>query len=89
MRKGDCITLNTINSFVHAYHKLAATMGVDNLVVAETKDAVLVAHKEAVQSVKGVVNIIKNDGRHEHMNHREVYRPWGKYGAIDIGGATG
>jgi|SRR5690554_3073038 len=83
--KGDCITLNTTNSFVHADHKLVATVGVDNLVVVETKDAVLVVHKDAVQSVKNVVNIIKSDGRHEHMNHREVYRPWGVYDSIDNG----
>jgi mannose-1-phosphate guanylyltransferase len=85
VRKGDCITLNTTNSFVHAEYKLVATVGVDNLVVVETKDAVLVVHKDFVQSVKDVVNIIKNDGRHEHMNHREVYRPWGVYDSIDKG----
>lgn len=83
--KGDCITLNTTNSFVHADHKLVATVGVDSLVVVETKDAVLVVHKDFVQSVKDIVNIIKNDGRHEHMNHREVYRPWGMYDSIDTG----
>lgn len=85
MSKGDCITLNPTNSFVHADHKLIATVGVDNLVVVETKDAVLVAHKDAVQSVKKVEKIIKNDGRHEHMNPREVYRPWGVYDSIDNG----
>jgi mannose-1-phosphate guanylyltransferase len=85
VNKGDCITLNTTNSFVHADHKLVATVGVDNLVVVETKDAVLVVHKDFVQSVKDIVNIIKNDGRHEHMNHREVYRPWGVYDSIDNG----
>jgi len=58
---------------------------VDNLVVIETKDALLVAHKDSVQDVKTVVERIKTDGRHEHMNHREVYRPWGVYDSIDNG----
>ncbi|MCY1370463.1 Alginate biosynthesis protein AlgA [compost metagenome] len=62
-----------------------ATVGVDNLVIVETKDAVLVAHKDAVQDVKKVVEEIKAQGRNEHFNHREVYRPWGVYDSIDNG----
>jgi mannose-1-phosphate guanylyltransferase len=85
VKKGDVLAQDTANSFIHADHKLVATVGVDNLVVVETKDAVLVAHKDHVQDVKKVVNVIKNDGRHEHMNHREVYRPWGVYDSIDNG----
>lgn len=83
--KGDVLAQDTSNSFIHADHKLVATVGVENLVVVETKDAVLVAHKDSVQDVKKVVEAIKNDGRHEHMNHREVYRPWGVYDSIDNG----
>jgi mannose-1-phosphate guanylyltransferase len=75
--KGDVLVHKTNNSFIYADHKLVATVGVENLVVVESKDAVLVAHKDSVQDVKEVVSAIKNDGRHEHMNHREVYRPWG------------
>lgn len=82
---GDVLASSTTNSFVYADHKLVATVGVENLVVVETKDAVLVVHKDSVQDVKNVVNAIKNDGRHEHMNHREVYRPWGVYDSIDNG----
>jgi mannose-1-phosphate guanylyltransferase len=83
--KGDALTIDTRNSLIHAEHKLVATLGVENLVVIETKDAVLVAHKDSVQDVKKIVEAIKNDGRHEHINHREVYRPWGVYDSIDNG----
>lgn len=61
------------------------TVGVKDLVVVQTKDAVLVADRNAVQDVKKVVEKIKADGRHEHHIHREVYRPWGKYDSIDTG----
>lgn len=83
--KGDVLALNTNNCLIHADHKLVATVGVDNLVVVETKDAVLVVHKDNVQDVKKVVEVIKNDGRHEHINHREVYRPWGVYDSVEAG----
>lgn len=82
---GDVITHNTRNSLVRAESRLIATVGVEDLIIIETKDALLVAHKNQVQDVKKVVDAIKNDGRHEHMNHREVYRPWGMYDSIDNG----
>ena len=52
---------------------------------SDIEDDILVAHKDRVQDVKKVVERIRNDGRHEHMNHREVYRPWGVYDSIDNG----
>ncbi|WP_280571087.1 cupin domain-containing protein, partial [Chromohalobacter sp. 296-RDG] len=60
-------------------------LGVDNLVVVETKDAVLVAHKDKVQDVKKIVAKLKELGRDEHSAHREVYRPWGIYDSVDHG----
>ena len=60
-------------------------MGVDNIVVIETKDAVLVANKDNVQDVKAIVEQLKASNRTEHHLHREVYRPWGKYDSIDFG----
>lgn len=83
--QGDVITQGSSNNLVRAEHRLVATVGVEDLVVVETKDAVLVAHKDRVQDVKAVVEALKHDGRHEHMNHREVYRPWGVYDSIDQG----
>ncbi|WP_321286587.1 mannose-1-phosphate guanylyltransferase/mannose-6-phosphate isomerase [Alcaligenes phenolicus] len=82
---GDIITHNSTNNYLRAESRLIATVGVDNLIVVETKDAVLVAHRDAVQDVKQLVDQIKRDGRHEHLVHREVYRPWGIYDSIDTG----
>ncbi|TNB79519.1 mannose-1-phosphate guanylyltransferase/mannose-6-phosphate isomerase [Pseudomonas sp. Fig-3] len=83
--KGDVITERTSSSYVHATHRLVATIGIDNLVIVETKDAVLVACKDHVQDVKKIVEQLKNCKRSEYANHREVYRPWGVYDSVDNG----
>ncbi|MBE3724697.1 mannose-1-phosphate guanylyltransferase/mannose-6-phosphate isomerase [Vibrio parahaemolyticus] len=83
--KGDVIVHNSTNSYFNAEQKMIAAVGVDNLVVIETKDAVLVANKDQVQDVKEIVEHLKSNGRTEHHIHREVYRPWGKYDSIDYG----
>lgn len=82
---GDVITESTTNSYIHASNKLVTLVGVDNLVVVETKDAILVADKNKVQDVKAIVEKLKADDRYEYKNQREVYRPWGKYDSIDSG----
>ncbi|MBE4856529.1 mannose-1-phosphate guanyltransferase [Enterobacter cloacae complex sp. P40RS] len=82
---GDVIALNSGNNLILSDTSLIATVGVHNLVIVQTKDAVLIADRNAVQDVKKVVEKIKADGRHEHHIHREVYRPWGKYDSIDAG----
>ncbi|EAS44612.1 mannose-1-phosphate guanylyltransferase/mannose-6-phosphate isomerase [Photobacterium profundum] len=83
--RGDVLMENTTNSYIYSQSKLVATVGVDNLVVVETKDAVLIAHKDKVQDVKGIVNQLKQAGRPEYLQHREVYRPWGSHDAIADG----
>ena len=83
--KGDVLSHNTSDSYVFADSRMVATVGVDNLVVIETKDAVLVVHKDSVQDVKKIVAQLKASNRTEYINHREVYRPWGKYDSIDNG----
>ncbi len=83
--KGDVLDQQSRNTYVHADSRLVATVGVDDLVIVETKDAVLVAHKNHVQDVKKIVEQLKTDSRNEHINHREVYRPWGVYDSIDNG----
>ena len=83
--KGDVLTEDTGNTLVHASHRLVAVVGVRDLVIVETKDAVMVAHKDKVQDVKLIVDQIKRQGRGEHFNHREVYRPWGHYDSVDSG----
>jgi mannose-1-phosphate guanylyltransferase len=82
---GDVLPFDSRNTLVRAESRLVAVVGVEDLVVVETKDAVLVAHKDHVQNVKGVVDRIRKLNRREHINHREVYRPWGHYDSIDFG----
>ncbi|MGE6568347.1 mannose-1-phosphate guanylyltransferase/mannose-6-phosphate isomerase [Shewanella vesiculosa] len=82
---GDIISHNTTNSYINAGHKLVTTVGVDNLVIIETKDALLVACKDQVQDVKVIVEKLKLDDRYEYKHQREVYRPWGKYDSLDFG----
>jgi mannose-1-phosphate guanylyltransferase len=83
--KGDVLSDTTHNSYVYASHRMVATVGVEGLVVVETKDAVLIARKDKVQDVKRIVEKLKSCKRNEYSNHREVYRPWGVYDSIDSG----
>ncbi len=83
--KGDVLVENTKSSLLHSSSRLLATVGVENLIVIETADAVLVAHKEAAQDVKAIVERISAAGRDEHLVHRRVHRPWGSYEGIDVG----
>ena len=79
---GDVIAVDSRNSYAYA-RRLVALVGVDDLVVVETDDAVLVAHKDRVQQVKDVVAKLKSDQRSHAVLHREVHRPWGSYDSID------
>ncbi|NCB59256.1 MAG: mannose-1-phosphate guanylyltransferase/mannose-6-phosphate isomerase [Gammaproteobacteria bacterium] len=83
--RGDVLTTQTRNSYIYAQHKLVSTVGVDDLVIVETKDAVLVAGKNHVQDVKSIVAQLKTAERSEHLQHREAYRPWGSHDAISEG----
>ena len=83
--QGDVILHGTNNSFVRTDGKLVATIGVDNLIIVSTKDALMVAHKDSVQDAKIIVQKLKDDKRTEWELNREVYRPWGKYDSIDAG----
>ncbi|PKH86060.1 mannose-1-phosphate guanylyltransferase/mannose-6-phosphate isomerase [Colwellia sp. Bg11-28] len=83
--KGDVIAHQTTNSYIHSQNKLITTIGVDNLVIIDTPDAVLVANKDKVQEVKQIVEQLKKEQRTEAVLHREVYRPWGKYDSVDSG----
>ena len=81
---GDVISIDSRDSYAYA-QRLVALVGVDNLVVVETDDAVLVAHKDRVQQVKDVVAQLKADRRSQAALHREVHRPWGSYDSVDVG----
>ena len=82
---GDAILQGTQNSLIHGGERLIATVGLDNIVIVDTKDALLVADKNKVQDVKKIVEQLKSEKRSEYKLHREVYRPWGKYDSIDNG----
>ena len=73
------------NSYFYSQSKLVAAVGVDDLIVIETKDAILVANKNKVQDVKNIVNRVKKEGRTEAQHHRQIYRPWGSHDAIAEG----
>jgi mannose-1-phosphate guanylyltransferase/mannose-6-phosphate isomerase len=83
--KGDVLTIDTVNSYIHSNSKLVAVIGVQDLVVVETDDAVMVASKDRVQDVKGIVDQLKALKRDEAHVHRKVYRPWGHYDLVDSG----
>jgi mannose-1-phosphate guanylyltransferase/mannose-6-phosphate isomerase len=82
---GDVLTHGTRNSYLRATHRLIATVGVEDLIVVETADAVLVAKKDQVQNVKKIVEQLKDKDRKEFLLHRRVNRPWGAYEGVDVG----
>jgi mannose-1-phosphate guanylyltransferase/mannose-6-phosphate isomerase len=82
---GDVMMEDTRNTLVHASGRLVSTVGVDNLVVIETADAVLVADAARSQDVKKIVTKLAAHGRGEGLMHRKVHRPWGWYDSIDAG----
>lgn len=79
---GDVFTHKTSNCYVNADDTFVAVIGVENLVIVNTKDALLVINKSQVQDVKKVVEYLKKDGRREYKLHRESYRPWGRHDKI-------
>ncbi len=83
--KGDVLHVETSNTLTISENKLVATVGVDNLIIIDTKDALLVAHRDRAQEVKKVVQQLQLEGRSEAILHREVARPWGTYDSVDEG----
>ena len=83
--RGDVIAVDTVNSYIHAGSRLVAGVGLQDVVVVETADAVLVANKNKVQDVKAVVEQLKAKQRDERLLHRRVNRPWGAYEELDCG----
>lgn len=82
---GDTFALDTRNSLLYAQKRFLATVGVADLIVIETSDAVLVAHKDKAQEVKAVTDHLKASLREEHKFHTKVHRPWGDYEGIGNG----
>jgi mannose-1-phosphate guanylyltransferase/mannose-6-phosphate isomerase len=83
--QGDALFQNSSNTLVHATSRLVAAVGLDNVVVVETPDAVLVADRSASQDVKKIVSTLESQSRTEGTLHRRVHRPWGWYDSIDHG----
>lgn len=79
---GDVVSRDTRNSYLRSDHRLVATVGIDDVVVVETADAVLVAGRDQVQNVKQIVSALKAAGRGEADLHKQVFRPWGSYESL-------
>jgi mannose-1-phosphate guanylyltransferase/mannose-6-phosphate isomerase len=83
--QGDVLLHDCANTLALSEGRLIACVGVSDLVVVETADALLVAHKDKTQDVKKIVDTLKAQGRSESSIHRKVYRPWGSYDGVDAG----
>lgn len=83
--RGDIFAPQTKNTYIRAESRMVTAIGLEDMVIVETPDAVLVAHKDFSQNVKQAVEYLKQAERSEHLVHRRVYRPWGYYEGIDLG----
>ena len=84
--EGDTLSIDSRNSLLRSHDRhLLATIGIDDLIVVTTPDATLVAHRDAAQDVKKIVEQLKAAGRSEYAMHRVVHRPWGSYDSLEAG----
>lgn len=83
--QGDVYLHDTQDTLLISQHRFLAAVGLNDIIVVETPDAVLVAHKKQAQNVKEIVARLKSEKRSEYQSHRRVYRPWGYYEGIDAG----
>ncbi len=83
--QGERIAIDTRGTFIHAEDRVVAAVGVDNLVIVDTPDATLVAHRDQLQRVKEVVGELKARGHEAYKLHRTVARPWGAYTVLQEG----
>ena len=82
---GDVVLQNVTGSYIRSDHKLVAAIGIKDMIVVATDDAVLVADRAEAQNVKNLVDALKDDARSEYVSHTKVYRPWGWYQSLEIG----
>ena len=83
--KGKTLIKNTENSYIHSDEKLVVGLGLENMIIVETKDAVLVANKNSSESIKNIVSFMNEKGLKESQNHKFVFRPWGSFLSIEEG----
>jgi mannose-1-phosphate guanylyltransferase/mannose-6-phosphate isomerase len=82
---GDVLHLDTHNSYLRSDGPLVAALGVEDLIVVASPDAVLICPKSSAQDVKKIVDQLEREGRNLHLTHRKIYRPWGSYESLDQG----
>ena len=82
---GDVLTEQSQRNYVYSSSRLVTVLGVEDLIIVETKDAVLIAHQNKSQEIKKIVEQLKTEQRVELLQHKEIIRPWGKYDCIDVG----
>lgn len=82
---GDVLAEQSQRNYIYSSSRLVTALGVNNLIIVETKDAILIAHQDKSQEIKKIVEQLKNEQRVELLQHKEVVRPWGKYDCIDVG----
>lgn len=85
VKHGDVCAVDTRHSLLISQHRLVACVGLEDVVVIETSDAIMVAPRDRAQEVKKVVSRLKSEARSECLNHRKVFRPWGSYDCLDSG----
>ncbi|MBH3390253.1 mannose-1-phosphate guanylyltransferase/mannose-6-phosphate isomerase [Pseudomonas putida] len=83
--EGEVMAHDSRNNYVSTEDRLAALVGVQDLLVVDTPDALLIAHKDHAQDVKHIVKRLKSDGHSAHLLHRTVHRPWGTYTTLEDG----
>jgi mannose-1-phosphate guanylyltransferase/mannose-6-phosphate isomerase len=83
--EGDAVLVDTSNCLLRSERSLVATIGVDDLVIVDTPDALLVADKARSQEVSAIVSKLKRSNRREHEQHLRNYRPWGYFESLSIG----
>lgn len=82
---GDVLVEDVHNAYIHSESRLVTVLGLDDVIVVETHDAVMVAHKDQAQKVKTIVEELTRKNRKEVETHRKCYRPWGNYDSVDMG----
>ena len=83
--EGDVLLDDVNNTYVYSSNRLVSAIGVSDLIIVDTQDALLVTNKKYTQNIKNIVNKLKKNSRSETEHHRKVYRPWGYYDSIDVG----
>lgn len=82
---GDVVSKGLKNSYIRSDGRLVAALGLEDVIIVATDDAILAASKDMAQSVKDIVTLLETEGRTEHHAHTQVYRPWGWYQSLSTG----